>query len=339
MTRRGWCCMRASSMSTIETMVAQSEYYAYEDHGAASAPTLALPRTAAAIVPADSIAGRALLAVIAIMTFLAALTLGAVVLVRSAASEWQADVAREVTIQVKPAEGRDIEASVQQAAALAKAVPGVAEVKPVSKEESAKLLEPWLGSALALDDLPVPRLIVVRLAGGTAPDLGKLRQQLAQVPGASLDDHRSFVARMRAMSRSAVAIGLGVLALVLTATMLSVMFATRGAMASNRPIIEVLHVVGAKEAFIAGEFQHHFMLLGLKGGAIGGGAAVILFALVGLLSGWFGGGAEGEVAALFGHVVVGTEGYGAVMGLVVLVAAVTTLTSRATVRRTLQSME
>jgi len=324
---------------TETAMVAQSEIMD-EESVAPAASIGGLPQAAATIVPADSIAGRALLAVIAIMTFLAALTLGAVVLVRSAAGEWQSEVAREVTIQVRPAQGRDIEAAVQKATALAEATSGIASVRPYTKEESAKLLEPWLGSSLALDELPVPRLIVVRVGSGATPDFAALRRQLGeQVPGASLDDHRGFVERMRAMARSAVVAGLGVLALVLVATMLSVMFATHGAMASNRPIVEVLHVVGAKEAFIAGEFQRHFMLLGLKGGALGGGLAIALFGLARLMSGWFAGEADSQMAILFGHLSVGPEGYGAIVGLIVLVAAVTTLTSRLTVRRTLKSME
>src|SRR2546430_8474390 len=83
----------------------------------------------AAIVPADSISGRALLAVIAIMTFLAALTLGATVLVRSATGEWQSAVAREVTIQVRPSDQRDVEADVRNAVALASGTAGVAGVR------------------------------------------------------------------------------------------------------------------------------------------------------------------------------------------------------------------
>ena len=321
-------------------MAAQREYDD-EDTRAASAYDDALPQREASIVPADSIAGRALLAVVAIMTFLAALTLGAVVLVRSAAGEWQSAVAREVTIQVRPTEGRDIETAVQRAAALAAAAPGIAAVHPYTKEESARLLEPWLGSGLALGELPVPRLVVVRVAAGEAPDFAALGQQLAsQVPGATLDDHRAFVDRMRAMARSVVAVGLFVLLLVLAATMLSVMFATRGAMATNRQIIEVLHVVGAKEGFIAGEFQRHFLLVGLKGGALGGGAAALLFVLGGLLTDWFKGSAgEAQASALFGSASLGPEGYGAVVGLVVLVAAVTAGTSRLTVHHTLKSME
>lgn len=297
-------------------------------------------RGPAPIVPSDSIAGHALLAVIAIMTFLAALTLGAVVLVRTAASEWQSNIAREVTIQIRPAQGRDMEAEVRKAAAIAQGSPGVTDVRPYTREESARLLEPWLGTGLALEELPVPRLIVVKVEGD-APDLTSLRQQLTQqVPGATLDDHRAWVRHMRAMARTAVAAGLGVLALVLIAAMLSVTFATRGAMSTNRPIVEVLHFIGAKDAFIAGEFQRHFLLLGLKGGAIGGGLAILMFFLFGLLDGWFRGSAEeSQVAALFGSLRLGPEGYGAIVGLIILVGAVTAGTSRLTVQRTLKAME
>ena len=40
-------------------------------------------------------------------------------------------------------------------------------------------------------------------------------------------------------------------------------------MAGNREIIEVLHFVGASDAFIAREFQSHFRRLGLRGAIIG----------------------------------------------------------------------
>src|SRR5262247_4159466 len=197
--------------------------------------SLPLPRFETPIVPQSTISARALVAVVAIMTFLASLTTGAVMLVRAAANDWQSEVAREVTIQVRPAADRDIEADIAKAAAVARAASGVAEVRPYSKEEGARLLEPWLGTGLPLDDLPVPRIVVVRIASGASPDLAQLRQTLGeQVPAASLDDHRSFVDRMRAMSGAMLAGGISVLFLVLIATVLSVTFATRAAMATNR---------------------------------------------------------------------------------------------------------
>jgi cell division transport system permease protein len=294
-----------------------------------------------AIVPRDTISGRALIAVIAIMTFLAALTLGTVVLIRATATEWQSEVAREVTIQVRPAPGRDIEADIKAASAIAAAQPGVAGVRPYSKAETARLLEPWLGTGLTFDDLPVPRLIVVRIAPDAAPDLGQLAKAVAaQVPNATVDDHRGWIDRMRGMAQTSVAIGLGLMVLVLIATVLSVTFATGGAMAANRSIIEVLHFVGAKDGFIAGQFQRHFLLLGLIGGVIGGAAAMLLFLVAAFFGDRFKGTAgEEQVAALFGSFSIGIAGYAAIVGLVVLIAAVTAGASRLTVHRTLGSIE
>ena len=304
-------------------------------------PGLPMPRFDTPLVPRNSISGRALVAVVAIMTFLASLTTGAVILVSGAASEWQSDVAREITIQVIPAPGRNVDATTDKAASIARAFPGIEDVRVYSKEESAKLLEPWLGSGLSLDTLPVPRLIVIKIASGATPDMTQFRRQLAeQTPGATLDDHRGWIDRMRAMTVTATAIGIGILILMLAATVLSVSFATRGAMATNKIVIEVLHFVGAKNGFIAGHFQRHFLMLGLQGGAIGGGAAMLLFLLASGLSRWFAGSAGGDqTSAMFGSFSIGMSGYIAVLGQVVLIAVVTALTSRQTVNRTLEMID
>jgi cell division transport system permease protein len=301
----------------------------------------ALPRFETAMVPRNSISGRALVAVVAIMTFLASLTTGGVVLVGSAAIEWQSDVAREATIQILPAAGRDVDAGIEKAVALARDFPGIEGVQAYSKAESDKLLEPWLGNGLSLGELPVPRLIVVKLSPGAAPDLSGLRQKLVdQVPGAILDDHRGWIGRMRTMAGSAIGVGIAILLLMVLATMLSVTFATRGAMATNKPVIEVLHFVGAKNGYIANLFQRHFLLLGLQGGAIGGGIAIVLFALAGLVGNWISGTALGDqTAALFGTFSIGIVGYAAVVGQIVLIAGVTAVTSRQTVNRTLETID
>lgn len=291
----------------------------------------------APIVPKNSISGRALVAVIAIMTFLASLTVGAVMMVIAAASMWQSDVAREVTIQVRLVAGKNIEQSVQRAVEIAQATPGVASVQALSKEESGRLLEPWLGSGVALDNLPVPRLIIVQVAPRRPPDLAALRAMLAaEAPGANLDDHRGFIQRLRAMSDTAMAIGLAILALVFAATVLSVSFATRGAMATNRSTVEVLHLIGAKDSYIAGQFQRHFLFLGLEGGAIGGGAAIVVFIALSILSGrLLGRTGSDDIGAMFGGLSLSAGGYVAVILQVLVIAAVTALVSRRVVKRTL----
>ena len=324
-------------------MAAQAEYIEEDAAGRRPAPRTCCRAREASIVPADSISGRALLAVIAIMTFLAALTLGAVVLVRSVAGEWQSAVAREITIQLRPSEQpRHRGRSSRKAVALAQATPGIAGVRPYSREESARLLEPWLGSGLALGELPVPRLIVVRVGPGEPPDFAALRRQLAEIPGATLDDHRGYRrphARDGAQRRGGRAWACSRWCSL--AAMMSVMFATRGAMSTNRQIIEVLHVVGAKEGFIASEFQRHFLLLGLKGGAIGGGdrdgAVRARRRHVGLVQGQRG--REPGRGAVRQPVARARKDTARWSASIVLVAAVTAGTSRLTVQRTLKAME
>src|SRR5262249_54134937 len=108
---------------------------------------------------------------------------------------------------------------------------------------------------------------------------------------------------------------------------------------TNRPVIEVLHLIGAKDSFIAAHFQRHFLQLGLKGGLIGGGSAIALFALAGIASGSFVGTAGGDqFAALFGVSSIGVLGYLAVLPKAALIAVVTAAASRHTVNRTIETI-
>lgn len=293
------------------------------------------------ILPARSIAGRALVTVIVIMTFLAGLTAGAVHLVADASGDWSRAIAREVTLQIRPVPGRDIEADLKTASDLASRVRGLESLRVFDKAEGEKLLEPWLGSGLDLSELPVPRLVVMKFAAGATPDLGALKAELAEkLPHAGLDDHRLWLGRLRAMADTIVVIGLVILTLVLVATGLAVAFATRGAMAGTAHIIDVLHLVGAEDQYIAREFQRHFLRLGLKGGAIGGLLAVLFYLVVSLSSARFAmtPGAE-QVEALFGRFSLPGAGYASVLAIGIVVSAVTAIVSRVTVYRTLSGHE
>lgn len=313
-----------------------TESAAHERHADAESRPVAPEQTQrrmAPIVPEANVAGKALVLVIAIMTFLSCLTLGGVSLVRDTATVWQNQIAREATIQIKPAEGLDMEAELAHAAEIAMGFRGILSARPVDREATARLLEPWLGAGLDIDELPVPRLVVLTIDQTTLPDFEQLRGALAtEVPGAALDDHRTWVDRLVAMAGTTVTIGLGVLVLMLSATVLCVVFATRGAMAGSGHIIEVLHFVGAEARFIASEFRRHFLVTGAKGAAAGGLAAVLVF-----LGFWWWSAASAatpqgdQAAVLFGNFGIGLTGYGGVAVIVAVVAGLTALTSHLTV--------
>jgi cell division transport system permease protein len=297
-------------------------------------------RNLSPIVPRASIAGRALVAVVAIMTFLASITTGTVLLVSASASEWQSEIASEITIQIRPVAGRDLERDAAAVAQAMRSQPGIVEVRPFSKEESAKLLEPWLGSGLSLDDLPVPRVVVARVQAASTLELAALRSRVSQVaPTASLDDHRAWIERMRSMTGATVFAGIGILVLVIVATIISVSFATRGAMAANRPIVEVLHFVGAGDRYIANRFLRHFLRLGLEGGVIGGGIAMLGFGFSESIASWFSGTPVGDqFAALLGTFALRPSGYLALGAQAVLIAAITAWASRRTLFATLDDI-
>jgi len=282
----------------------------------------------APVVPRASIAGKALTMIIAIMTLLAGLSVGAVDLISSATAGWQAQIVQQVTIQIRPADGRDMDAEVKKALDIVQNTAGVSSARALSQKNIADLLEPWLGKNVDLSDLPTPRLIVVELNDGAHPDLKALSASLEKaVPGATLDDHRVWLDRLRMTGSTLVGIGLGILALVVTATGLSVFFATRSAVAGNRDVVEVLHFVGARDGFVAAAFARRFMRFGLRGGAIGGGLAALFF----LCLGWFGPSAGDAGGTLIRGVTLGPGGYLGIAVLVVLIAALTAATSRITV--------
>lgn len=308
-----------------------TEPLAAEDHHGRAAERV--PRKSAPIMPPQNVAGSALILVIAIMTFLSCLTLGAVTLVRDTASTWQTQIAREATIQIKPADGLDMEAALSSAQRIASGFAGVRSASIVGQDATLRLLEPWLGTGFNLEELPVPRLVIVTIDPVAPPDFAALRAALAEaVPQASLDDHRTWVDRLIAMANTTVTIGVSVLILMLSATTLAIVFATRGAMAGNGHIIEVLHFVGAEAGFIARQFRRHFLLTGMKGALAGGLAATIVF--VGF-SWWSSRNMAtpqaDQATALFGNFSIGAAGYGGVILVVVLVAALTAATSHLTV--------
>lgn len=304
-------------------------------------PDEAKLRPAAAIVPPQSVAGRALTLVVAIMSFLACLTVGALSVVWDAADAWQNDLVREITIQIRPTEGVDMLREIDKAVALVQEFPGVGSVRALSDRDTKALLEPWLGEGFELDGLPVPRLIQISVRDPQLLNLPQLRAAVSrQVTGASVDDHSIWTARLSAMAGAVVAGGVVIMFLMLGSMVLSVVFATQSAMAGNKDVVSVLHFVGAEDSFIAREFQRHFLLLGLKGGVSGGVAAIVCFVLLDVFT-REGTGQAGtdQLSALFGSVSVSLAGYFGVFAVVFLVAILTALTSGLAVKAHLAKVD
>jgi cell division transport system permease protein len=223
--------------------------------------------------------------VIGVMAFLAALALGAVLIAAHTAQTWQAGLAGRLTVQILPEGAAPPQSEVNAALALLRGTPGVALAEPLSDADNLALIEPFLGNDPVVAALPFPRLIDVRLAAGATPDLGTLALRLKQAaPHSVLDDHGRWVGRLQSAANMIVFGAIAVLSLIAIATAATVAFATRAGLAAHREIVQLLHLMGARDHYIAQAFEWHYLLAAGLASATGAGLAA--FAL------WSAGGLE-----------------------------------------------
>jgi cell division transport system permease protein len=184
-------------------------------------------------------------------------------------------------VQIGDMRSPDSAARVAAAVALLKATPGIADARVLGKADVDRLLEPWLGKETMAADLPVPALIDVRLKPGTDLDTAALAMRLAAaIPTAHLDDHKPWLAHMVRFARTLQSLAVCIALLVGLATVALVVFATRAGLAVHGDAIEVLHLIGARDSYIAGQFQRYTLRLALGGALLGlllaGGVMVLL---------------------------------------------------------------
>lgn len=294
----------------------------------------------APIVPAGSVTGRSLTLVVSIMCFLACLTAGAVYMINESASAWLKDIASEVTVQIEPQEKVDTDKTLKDVTAFLASKSGISGTRILSVEDSAQLLEPWLGHVDVLKQLPVPRLIAIELDRSAPPDLDAVRGELEKkFAGVSLDDHRRWQQQIRTVTRSFALGGLAILALVAAATTAIIISATKSSMASNKEIVEVLHFVGATDRFISREFEKHFLRLGIRAGFVGAASAMLVFLTMPTVMELLGGGGVtiAEMQRLIGTGALDLTGYLLLGTIVIVIAALCMLTSRFSVVRILNA--
>lgn len=234
----------------------------------------------APLLPEAGAAGAPLTAVIAVMSFLAVLAMASLLMVNHAASEWTSALRSEITVQVKGADAADIAAGVSAALRVLEETEGVIEAVQRAPDETAALLEPWLGEGNASAFLNIPALIEVKASPVLRDNLDALRTALtAAAPGATLDDHARWHDRLSTAARSGQAMAFAVFLLVMGAACAISVFAARAGLAANHEIVSVLHLVGATDEFIAAQVQRRFFILGLRGALIGLGAAIVALAI------------------------------------------------------------
>jgi cell division transport system permease protein len=224
--------------------------------------------------------------VIAVMAFLAALALGASMIADRNAQSWRAGLSGRMTVQILPPQNGAPEPALTNetnaAVAILQATPGVLHAIALSKAESEKLVEPWLGKGAVVAELPLPRLIDVTLLPGSKIDVAALARKLARTaPDSVLDDHTRWIVRLKSLADAVVWSAYGILALIALATASAVAFATRAGLEAHHDIVALLHQMGAQAGFIARAFERHYLISALAAGTVGGACAAGAFIAAG----------------------------------------------------------
>jgi cell division transport system permease protein len=281
-------------------------------------------------------ASRVLPWIIALMVYLAALALAGTMLLNGLAARWDAGLAGTLTVQIPPSEepaASDAAAAADERLAAAlnllRTTPGVGAAEPLARKDIAALLEPWLGPGSRVAELPLPQLIDVSLEQGGDLDLAALARRLAEaVPGAEIEDHAHWRRQLVSLARSIELTTLLVVLLIAAAAILVVIFATQAGLSAHRDVIDVLHLVGARDDYVARQFQDHMVRKGLFGGAVG-----VLLAVATLYG--FAHAAGDIEAVLLPRLGLAAGDWLLLAALVPAAALITMITARVTVRRVL----
>lgn len=271
---------------------------------------------------------------IAFMVYMAALAQAGLFGLDELARRWDTGMAATLTVQL-PANPDASEAAnarvLQSALNMLSETTGVVRTSVVSEQKVLQLLSPWLGVVQAVD-VPLPRLIDVETNPDIKLDVRVLQQKLARtIEGAQVDDHGVWLARLIEMVRTLEALAAGVLALIVSAAMGTVIFTTRTGLTVHAEAIEVLHLTGAQDSYIAKQFAGRASTMGFKGGLIGLVLAALTLFILSTV-------ADRLQAGMLPDMSLPIAGWVSLAVLPLAAGLVAGLTARFTVMRTLRRM-
>lgn len=214
---------------------------------------------------------------ISIAVFLFGVTLAGVLSINSMLAAWNESILGSLTVQIMPINDVNQEqaaaetlAQQEKAVELLKSKPEVEKVTPLNNAQLQKLIQPWLGDGVAVSDLPIPRLIDVKLKQGAEVDFLRWSEELAETaPQASLDNHKLWLNKLIKFADGLKVLALAVLTLVVLITSGAIFYCTQTSLGLHKYIIEILHLMGAKDTYVAQQYAKRTAWLGFLGGLYG----------------------------------------------------------------------
>lgn len=281
---------------------------------------------------ANDPARRLLPWLLAMIVYLAGVALAGMMSLSAAVDRWDSGLTGTLTVQLPAQETAGADAAVKAAIAALRRAPGVTEARALTMDDTRRLLEPWLGDGALADDLPLPRLIDVRVRTDAKPDIEGLTALVrAAVPGAVIDDHKKSLDRLITLAHAAELVAGAIVLLVVLAAIATVVFITRTGLAMHAGGIELLHLIGAPDGYVARQFQGQALELSIKGGLLGVALTALTVYGLGRAAGALGSGLLPDIS-------LGPAQWGALAAVPLAVAVIGMITARITVLRALKAL-
>ena len=217
-------------------------------------------------------ASRFVVWLVMVLVFMASLAVTVNSYIGVLLNDWNRSVTGTLTVQIPLADGdeKGTAVIVGKVIDVLKRHPAVAKAEAVPRAKVIQLLKPWLGESDVIADLPLPALIDVELQTDTPEAIAAVTASIkTAAPQAVIDDHRVWLSRVMGLAQGFGVVAMTIMVLVTSALGLTIVFATRASLAEFAQVIDVLHVVGAKDSYIAGQFARRALAQGVAGGAAG----------------------------------------------------------------------
>lgn len=243
------------------------------------------------LLPVSDAREAALFFVIGALCFLAALAALTTRGTYKAAAAWGAQIEGEITVVMRGTDRRAAEGLADDVGKLA----SVLEARVLSREEITTLLEPSLGAGGVPAGLPLPIIMAVQAdtASGDPTEAIEVQMKRAGIEG-DVAGNAGYSATVGATLGTMRLVALSIVALLSATAIAVIAFATHAALLARKDIVDVLHLSGAEDRFIAGLFESRFWNLALRAGAGGAIAALMVTALI-VFTGSGGGAAQAQL--------------------------------------------
>lgn len=277
-----------------------------------------------------------LVILIALMSFLLVLACAGTLILNDMTQRWSSGLQNKITVEIssETAEGYVLSQDTirKETVKLQKMLekhPLIKNASPLTNEEIRALISPWIGADLALDGIPLPGLIAIDLKKADIKSISQLEKIIKQTSKyGHLETHKDWLNDFLSLIKSLKTLSLMIALLILSITIIGISAAMHARLALHQKNVQLLHLMGASDDYIARQFLPHATIIALKGSLIGTLCALLLTLII----------TKTTNAPMIPALKIDLIWYAALALSPIFITALALLTSRITLLRTLLKM-